>query len=443
LFSQCRKAEPLSEVDENEWFSGGKQTVFNTGVGAFGSAFPVMDGFKQSVHDVGDAAFEAMFVASPAVLNGGLGPVYNSNSCVSCHVGDGRGRPPFDGEPLQSMLFRISLPGSGPHGEPNPIPGYGGQLQQFANYNVPYEANVEITYTYQTYNFADGNSYELRIPHYSFNNYYSNWPGDALYSPRVAPAVFGLGLLEAIPEENIRARADESDYDSDGISGKANDVWDVLKEAYSLGRFGWKAGQPTVLQQSAGAYNEDMGVTNFIFPKESSFDQPQHDNLDDDTELTDSLLHAVALYVRTLAVPGRRDADDAVVLHGKNIFYQAGCNNCHTPMQRTEVNVAFPEISNQVIFPYTDMLLHDMGDGLADYRPEFKADGKDWRTSPLWGIGLTKVVNGHTFFLHDGRARNLMEAVMWHGGEAESSKEYVRNISASEREALIKFLESL
>ena len=442
-FAQCRKAQSLAESNENEWFSGGKQTVFTEGVGAFGAAFPVMDPLKQSVHDVGDAAFEATFVAHPSLINGGLGPVYNSNSCVSCHVGDGRGRPPHAGEPLRSMLFRISIPGADAHGGPNPVPGYGGQLQQFGNYNVPYEAYVNIAYTHQQHFFADGTPYELRVPNYSFYDYYASWPGQAMFSPRVAPPVFGLGLLEAIPEENIRARADETDANGDGISGKANDVWDVLKQRIALGRFGWKAGQPTVLQQSAGAYNEDMGITNFIFPQESAFDQTQFDQLNDDVELTDSLLHAAAFYVQTLAVPGRRNADDAVVLHGKKIFHQAGCNNCHTPMQRTAVNVAFPEVSNQTIFPYTDMLLHDMGDGLADNRPEFNADGREWRTPPLWGIGLTHVVNGHSNFLHDGRARNLMEAVMWHGGEAEASKEYVRHLNANDRAAIIRFLESL
>ena len=186
-----------------------------------------------------------------------------------------------------------------------------------------------------------------------------------------------------------------------------------------------------------------MGITNFVFPDESSKGQLQDDGLEDEYEVSDSVLQAVAFYIRTLAVPARRNADDALVLAGKTIFMQAKCGACHTPRARTKINVAFPEISNQVIFPYSDMLLHDMGADLADNRPDFDANGQEWRTSPLWGIGLTRVVNGHQNFLHDGRARTLLEAILWHDGEAGQSKEFVRTLSRSDRDVLIKFLESL
>ena len=264
-----------------------------------------------------------------------------------------------------------------------------------------------------------------------------------MMSPRIAPPIFGLGLLEAVDEVDILALADTEDTNGDGISGKPNYAWNIEEGKKTLGRFGWKAANPSILQQAAGAYNEDIGITSFIFPNESSTNQSQYDGLDDEYEVSDSILHAVAFYIRTLAVPSRRNADDEEVLAGKKIFIDAKCSACHIPRLRTKTDVSFPEISNQIIFPYTDLLVHDMGPDLADNRPDYDADGQEWRTSPLWGIGLTRVVNGHQNFLHDGRARTLTEAIMWHGGEAAQSKQFVTNLSRTDRDALIKFIESL
>jgi CxxC motif-containing protein (DUF1111 family) len=216
-----------------------------------------------------------------------------------------------------------------------------------------------------------------------------------------------------------------------------------MSKSFKLGRFGWKAGQPSLIQQSAGAYNEDMGVTSFIFPEENSFDQPQYDQLNDDVELSDSLLHAVAFYMQTLGVPARRNAKDPEVIEGKRLFNQIQCASCHIAKHVTASDMAFSSRSNQTIFPYTDMLLHDMGIGLADNRPEGLADGYEWRTQALWGIGLTRKINGHDYYLHDGRARSISEAILWHGGEAENSKEKFRNLNATQRQAVLKFLESL
>ena len=253
----------------------------------------------------------------------------------------------------------------------------------------------------------------------------------------------GWGYWKLFDEADIVALSDVDDLNGDGISGKPNLAWNVAEGKKTLGRFGWKAANPSLLQQSAGAYNEDIGITSFVFPGESSHRQAQYDGLDDEYEVSDSILHSVAFYIRTLAVPARRSADNAHVLAGKQIFIDAKCSSCHVPRLRTKTDVAFPEISNQVIFPYTDMLVHDMGPELADNRPDFDADGQEWRTAPLWGIGLTRVVNGHQNFLHDGRARTMLEAIMWHGGEATQSREYVRTLSKSDRDNLIKFLESL
>ena len=439
----CIEPEPLAEEDHNEWFSGGSQTVFDNGAGAFGSVFPNLSASRQEVHEVGDGAFGQTFISAPSLINPGLGPIFNNVSCTSCHINDGRGKPPVGGEQLSSLLIRLSIPGTDAHGGPNAAPGFGGQLQQRGIFGVAPEAFMKIEYNEVAYSFADGETYSLRFPTYTLENPYTTLPAGLMISPRVAPPVFGLGLLEAIDEADIIAFADVEDLNGDGISGKPNYGWNVVEGKKTLGRFGWKAANPSLLQQSAGAYNEDMGITSFVFPKESSNNQPQYDGREDKYEVSDSILHAVEFYIRTLAVPARRNADEAEVLAGKKIFVDAKCSSCHKPQTRTKVNVAFPEISNQVIFPYTDLLVHDMGADLADNRPDFDANGQEWRTSPLWGIGLTRIVNGHQNFLHDGRARTLLEAVMWHGGEAKQSKEFVRTLSNPDRNALIKFLESL
>lgn len=444
LLHSCRKAELLSETDWNEWLSGGKQTLFDESARAFSSMFPDMSSRNQNIHAIGDKAFSATHVSAPAPINPGLGPIFNNVSCSSCHIADGRGKPPLNAaEPLSAMLIRLSIPGAGVHGEPLSVPGFGTQLQQRAIAGTVKEADVLITYTEHNYSFPDGATYTLRTPVYQLNNPYIPLPSNVLLSPRMAPPVFGLGLLEAIDESEILSFADENDANGDGISGKPNYVWDVLSNSLKLGRFGWKANNPTLLQQTAGAYNEDMGITNYVFPKESSYEQIQFDHRDDDPELADSVLRAVSFYVQTLAVPVRRNASDVEVLRGKELFTKASCASCHRPSMVTGVHVELPEVSNTRIFPYTDLLLHDMGEGLADNRPDFAADGREWRTPPLWGIGLTQKVNGHNFFLHDGRARSLEEAILWHGGEAENAVLYYKNLSKTDRLAILKFLQSL
>lgn len=420
------------------------QTVFDEGSSAYGHPFANMPAYLARVFEVGDRAFSQTYVSAPAPIAGGLGPLYNNVSCISCHVGDGRGKVPGTGETAASILFRISQGDLfNEHNAPLGVQGYGDQIQNRAIAGTIKEADVEITYTEKSFQFDDGTPYSLRVPNYTIINKYIPMQGAISLSPRVAAPVFGLGLLESISEQDILANADEFDSNHDGISGKANYVWNVLENRTTLGRFGWKANQPTILQQSAGAFNGDMGITTSIFPVENSFGQIQYDYLNDEVEASDSILHAIEFYVKTLSVPARRNITDPNVKRGKQIFIESGCSSCHIPSFTTAVNVAFPSLSNQTIFPYTDLLLHDMGDGLADHRPDFLANGKEWRTPPLWGIGLTYKVNGHTNFLHDGRARNLMEAILWHDGEALQAKNKVKALNKADREALIKFLESL
>lgn len=439
----CNKFDGGYTNPDDEWRSGGQQTVFDQSSGAFGHAFATLNETLERVHEKGDVQFGATFVTAPARVNGGRGPVFNNVGCASCHINDGRGKIPGIGDTSVLMLFRISIAGQNANGGPNPVPGFGDQLQTNANLGVQKEGTVSITYNDEAFAFNDGTHYKLRFPTYAIYNTYTSFPSNAMLSPRVAAPIFGLGLLEGVSENEILSRVDEKDVDGDGISGKANYVWDVISNKTSLGRFGWKANQPNLLQQVAAAYNQDIGITNSVFPQESTWGQPQYDNLKDDPELADSLLYPVEFYIRTLSVPGRRNLTDATVQQGKQLFAQAGCAKCHVPDMRTAVNVSFPDISNQLIHPYTDLLLHDMGDSLADNRPDFLATGNEWRTAPLWGIGLTQKVNGHNNFLHDGRARSLMEAIMWHGGEALQARNKVKAMSADERNALVKFLESL
>lgn len=440
----CRKADGvLDQENINEWYSGGSQTVFVSGSGAFSQSFNLLTSEQHRQHEIGDRHFEATFNSDATQLNHGLGPIFNNQSCASCHIADGRGKAPNAGEALSSLLIRVSVPGQGPYGSPLSAPGFGGQLQQRGIFGVAGESDVDVSYTESTFYFADGEEYRLRKPSYQLTNPYTSLPSDLLISARMASPVFGLGLLEAIPEADLMAYADASDANNDGISGRPNLVHDVMNNDMRMGRFGWKAGQPSIIQQSAGAYNEDMGITSFIFPQESSLGQVQFDNTYDEPEVADSILFAVAFYVKSLAVPGRRNADSPVVFQGKKLFLDAGCGKCHVPSYRTGTDVSFPAISNQLIFPYTDLLLHDMGEGLADNRSDHVADGYEWRTAPLWGIGLTSIVNGHNNFLHDGRARNFTEAIMWHGGEAQSSAAYFAALPAVERAALLRFLDSL
>ena len=450
LVSACDSESPVAvesaPVFSTSELSGGETTIFDASSHAFSIPAPNLSTAALETHLEGDVEFEAVFVTAPAVVNPGLGPIYNNVSCINCHARDGRGRPPSADEELVSLLFRLSLPkaeDSETGKPPTPVPGFGTQLNNRAIVEANPEGKVKIEYTEQTLTTADGTRVHLRHPNYTFTDTYQPLPEVVEVSPRVAPVVFGLGLLEAIPENAILAYADEADVDGDGISGKPNFVWDVVQQRYTLGRFGWKANQPTLLQQVAAAYNDDMGITTSLFRTENSAGQPQLTEHSAMPEVSDEILETVTFYVQTLAVPARRNVNDPQVKQGEQLFAKAQCASCHIPTLRTGVLSGVPSVSNQTIHPYTDLLLHDMGPDLTDNRPDFHASGSEWRTPPLWGIGLVRRVNGHTNFLHDGRARNLMEAILWHGGEAEMSRQIVEQMSKVERDALIAFLESL
>ena len=401
----------------------------------------------EKLFTLGKAIFKRNWVESPSKLTDrdGLGPLFNANSCNACHFRDGRGRPETGGKPGAGLLVRLSIRGS--KDKPQAEPNYGIQFHDLA---VPgQQAEGKLTVRYETVRgkFADGETYELRKPTYDFHQLSSGpMHSDVMLSARVAPHLIGMGLLEAVPESAIRSLADPNDDNRDGISGRVNFVFDLVKKEKVLGRFGWKAGAPNVLQQTAAAFVGHMGITSSLFPSEPFSASQQRVRAaahGGRPEISDEHLCAVAAYSSLLSVPIPRDRQNRVVKQGEQLFYSMQCAACHVPSLPTQDHPEFRELKKSEIEPYTDLLLHDMGKGLADGRPDGLAHGNEWRTPPLWGIGLFQKVNGHTFFLHDGRARNLTEAILWHGGEAEAAREAFRKARGQDRIALLRFLESL
>jgi CxxC motif-containing protein (DUF1111 family) len=427
---------------EQDIASGGETTVYGAYVTIFEQPAANLTAAEIEQHRLSDLAFGDQFVTSPALINAGLGPLFNQNSCESCHVSNGRSPFPEAEGDLRGLLIRLSIPGHDMHGASIGVPGYGTQLQTKAVFGKSFEAALTWTEEIHTITYPDGEQVTLSKPLFHFSEPYAPMSGEMMYSARMATPIIGLGLLEAIDVADLLALADEHDVNEDGISGKPNRVWDVVAQQHTIGRFGWKAGNPTLLQQTAGAYNQDMGVTNPLFPADNCVGQIQCDSLADDPEIDMQTLRTAAFYSQSLGVPARRNTEDASVRHGKLLFNSIHCSSCHhTSFVTGQHEHTF--LTNQTIHPYTDLLLHDMGEGLADGRSEFDADGNEWRTPPLWGIGLTYTVGGHTRFLHDGRARSLEEAILWHGGESLDSRDAFIRLSKKEREDLIAFLESL
>ena len=436
------------------------------------NAFSLSSGnmdFKRELNfKIGNAIFRKNWVSAPSSTDAsdGLGPLFNSRGCQDCHLKDGRGHPPLSADVPDdsgSMLVRLSVPPASDEEKAKleahranslPEPTYGGQLQDRSIQGFNAEGKLKIDYTEEKVKLADGETVSLRAPHYSLTDLgYGPISPDVMISPRVAPPMIGLGLLEAVPEEQILALVQSEAAKNDGISGKPNQVWSREHDKVMLGRFGWKAGIPTIAQQAAEAFNGDIGISSTMIPAGSgdctekqpdclnapSGNSPNYQNV----EVGDELFKLVTFYSQNLAVPARRKPDDPEVLKGKQIFYRIGCASCHNPKFVTGEVQGQPHLSHQLIWPYTDMLLHDMGEGLADNRPEGAATGSEWRTPPLWGVGLTETVSGHTLFLHDGRARNVTEAILWHGGEAEAARNKFAELSKADRDALLAFVNSL
>ena len=413
---------------------------------------------------LGNGLFRKEWVSSPSSTQAsdGLGPLFNARACQSCHFKDGRGHAPAGpADDAVSLLVRLSVPPDAAQAQAivdgrlaaAPEPTYGTQLQDFAVAGLPPEGKVDIRYEEVPVELAGGETVSLRKPALAIvNPGYGRLDPATLMSARVAPPMIGLGLLEAVHEADIVAQEDPQDANGDGISGRANRTRDAAGE-WAIGRFGWKGVEPTVMRQTAHAFSGDMGLSTPVSPdhfgacteaqqacRAAPHGAQAHLGAE---EVPADLLDLVAFYARQLAVPARRDVGDPRVLAGKKAFYAAGCTGCHTPKYVTSRDAADPAQRFQLIWPYTDLLLHDLGEGLADGRSEGLASGAEWRTPPLWGIGLSKTVSGEATFLHDGRARTLLEAVLWHGGEAQTARDRVVGMAPAERQNLIRFLESL
>lgn len=448
LLAACSQSPNTAELlDLN---SGGGATVHEINRNAFSQPAANLDVQHRGEFFIGNAFFNSAWIVAPASAGArdGLGPLFNARSCDACHNNDGRGRPPeHEGERPVSLVIQFATPTPGDNNEPRSDPRYGSNLNPFAIGGVPAEGTVKIENKEVHGKFADGEAYTLLAPTYKFEDLqYGELTHDTQFSPRVAPSVFGAGLLEAIPETQILERNDPADSDKDGISGRPNRVWDHLAKKVVMGRFGWKLNQPDVAHQTAGAFSSEIGMTTSLRPEENCTEvqtvcmaAPNGGK----PEISDEIFRHIVNYQHTLGVPARRNIDAPEVKQGAKLFIESGCAACHRATFVTGEVKDAPWLSKQTIHPFTDMLLHDMGKGLADGRADFEADGNEWRTPPLWGIGLQHAVNGHTRFLHDGRARDVSEAILWHGGEGERAKEAFRTLSKAEREALLAFINSL
>ena len=457
-------ATTFAAAERFESNEGGAGSVRRRGdAEAFSQPQADLDFAQRADFAVGNGLFERLWVTAPAstLASDGLGPMFNARACQDCHVKDGRGHAPADpADDATSLVVRLGVPevpvddltrylGAGPD------PVYGHQVSDASIAGVPAEARVEVTWRDATrFDLPGGETVTLRRPDWRLADLaYGPLDPHTATSPRVAPQMIGLGLVEAIPAADILAHADPDDLDGDGISGRPNVVWSPEYETWMLGRYGVRATTPTLRQQAADAFDVDIGIASPLRPDpagdctaaQAECRNARHgsDAEQGGYEISGDSLDRVTFYTRNLGVPKRAEVDDARVLRGKELFHAAGCPSCHVPKFVTHRLADRPEQSFQLIWPYSDFLLHDMGPGLADGLPAGQASGAEWRTPPLWGIGLTEQVSGHGQYLHDGRARSLSEAILWHDGEGRAARDRYATLTAADRAALEAFLESL
>ncbi len=472
--------QQLVSFDPQEVKQGGDTGISISSAESYSKPSSNLTASRKGHFFIGNAFFRQPWVIAPASTDSrdGLGALFNVAACQSCHVKDGRGHAPMTSDDdADSLLIRLAMPATTDEQrqqlqnsliEKVVHPMYGGQLQDRGIQGVPAEARIAVQWVDKPVTFADGHIETLRAPTFNLTKPgYGAFDDDLMVSPRVALPMIGLGLLEQIPDEAIKKQAVDNKNRTNGdISGKFNWVMDPQTGKAALGRFGWKAGQTKLITQNQSAFNEDMGLTSNIRPHESCMPTQtacmnattgadEQGNGKSPVEVNDEVAKFVEFYTRNLAVPHRRNADDKLVLAGKKRFYDMGCQSCHTPRyQLPKTDDDHLEQHGQVIYPYTDLLLHDMGDDLADrtiagklpakdIQVEFLANSYEWRTPALWGVGLAQTVDPQATFLHDGRARTLMEAVLWHGGEAQKQQQKVLKLDKQGRTELNAFLQSL
>ena len=408
---------------------------------------------------VGNALFERMWEDSSISKNiakDGLGPFFSARSCESCHINDGRGHIPLTNkEDKISVVIQISqnIAQSNDYIKNIEDDIYGGQISEFAVKDVLKEADIIIDYKYSLEMYEDGRVVELRRPIIKIDNLnYGDFNESTTFSARIAQPMIGLGLIEHISDQSLLMNEDINDTNKDGVSGKANKVWDIEKEKLAIGRFGWKAAQPSVYQQTADAFYHDMGLSNKLYSNPFNCTSKQvecakaisgNSEEYDDLEVSNDQLDLVTFYSSQLGVPARRSINAENVKKGKEIFFALNCNSCHVESFTTGDTGSHANLNNQIIYPYSDFLLHDMGESLSDGVSEFFAQGSEWRTPPLWGIGLTSIVSDEYGYLHDGRARTIEEAILWHGGEANEIIQNYKKLKKNEVNQLLSFINSL
>lgn len=473
---------PTVKPEEN--FPGGKTTVSDKPFPSFQLPAKNLGDHLRAKFHAGKALANQPWVKAPTITfaRDGLGPIYNARTCLSCHIKGGKGFIPADNKtPLTSTLVRLSILPSFSNLDQNkkkdllkikgvlPHPVYGDQIQSQSislahqlrhsqktgvlQHDVAPEAYIHINWQEKIFTYPDQHKVTLRSPELDFQ--YLGY-GDigsvkegTVFSLRVAPMIHGAGLISLISDQDILALSDENDRNQDGVSGRPNKVWNVETQSTELGRFGLKSNKPTLDMIVAGAFANDIGISNPLEPQQPCSPlQPSCSKIPDGNdeagfELPAELLQLVVNFNRNLAPVKRRYPNNKNVLAGRELFYQSGCQQCHNPSFTTQESTEFPHLSEQVIWPYSDFLLHDMGPELADGRPDFLATGNEWRTPPLWGIGLLSQVNGMSTLLHDGRARTVEEAILWHSGEAEMAKNRFINLEKQDRDNLVQFVNSL
>jgi CxxC motif-containing protein (DUF1111 family) len=447
----ANSAAPSTFVNGDKRLSGGALTHFESSREAFSKPASNLSPVDFRAFNFGNRLFNTNWTVAPASAQAfdGLGPLFNRVSCSGCHLRDGRGRPPLENErEMLSMIVRVSVPGVDPQtGGPKSVPEYGTQISDRAIPGVQPEAAIRISYMEMPGVYVDGAAFSLRKPIVRIvDPAYGELPKNMLISARVAPAMVGMGLLENVSAQDLYALEDPDDRNGDGVRGTLNHVWDHATKSLGIGRFGWKAGTTTLRDQAAAAAFGDIGLTSGLFTKKNC--EPLQIAClklanGGTPEMADEFLKKITQYLQMIGVPARRNVADPAALRGEQLFEEIGCAGCHRPLLKTSPNAKPALLANQIFAAYTDLLVHDMGKGLSDNREEFLANGNEWRTQPLWGLGLIETVNGHTFLLHDGRARNISEAILWHAGEAFAAREKFRAMGLASRQDVLAFLNSL
>lgn len=448
-----------SEKNGNPLYPGGLLTHSKTnGRHALMHINPYLSKMQGLDLMVGQSIFEKIWIPSPSATHAsdGLGPLYNARACAHCHINNGRGRVPLRTDARAkptSLVVRVGRAEVEANTSYRGDPVYGEQIQNFAITGYQAEADVHVDFEQIPVELEGGEIVFLHKPSLSLSNLqYGALADKTRLSLRVAPPLIGMGLLDAIDEQDILSYADPKDENGDGISGRANQVWDASVKKNRLGRFNYKASSPTLAHQSLAAFKNDVGISSYYFPSDSGdCTASQKDCLKapggspmgkTGAEVQQPVTSLMVEYVRNLAVPGRRIKEPKQVQRGQQLFNQSGCISCHRASFTTAQN-SNKAFSEQTIWPYSDLLLHDMGDGLADEVANGMATGREWRTQPLWGIGLNKIITGSETYLHDGRARSIREAILWHGGEAQQARNSFAKLAPKKRQQLIQFVKSL